>query len=674
MIEVAGAERSNRSALIFTGLSLLFFWRFVAGEFLCWGDAYIQFWPWRHFTRELMLNGQLPLWNPYNFCGVPFAANPQTGVFYPLNWLALPIPAHAWVSWSAALHVWLAGIGMTRFLSTHHCSAAAQVLGACAFAFSGCLIARLQFTNHMVSFAGLPWLLWRYEATRANPVRRAMDFAVITALLWLGGHPQVTIIALTTVAAFVIYDRPDTRSALAILIGLLGGLMLSAIQLLPATELLLNSSRGELTDFQRRLFALPPWQLIVWLVPDAFGNPARSMYWGEGNFFEASPFVGIVTLLLAGLGVSARPKLWPLLVGLVIIGMLLAMGYYGPLYPLVAKLPMFGMFRAAGRWNLLAVFALATLAAFGLDRLDESRARKMFAAAAVCALVMTWLALAMVFFNNPIAGHLKPALRWIFEATGKVADEGALVAQAGTAFLIPWAVLLLCLVVTRAMSRGLISVARARTALFAVVFLDLFLFGAELNPTAGAGTFRVDRVASNSSRTRFATTSAYVTAEWNEFINYATFQTSGARANWRGPLAAHLPVTNLVTREYHATGYDPVRLRSAERRLRRADETGDWSGLGVTTILDQRGQRKLAPTRKSYENWYPGWRAYANSRPIPMVDDDGWRRVESPNQAPIRFVFQNGALLVGGALSLLAGAVLAAVCATRWLQPRLGLP
>src|ERR1700709_859173 len=49
--------------------------------------------PLAHFQQECFRHGELPLWNPYNNCGVPFLAQWNTMPLYPpaLFYLALPL-------------------------------------------------------------------------------------------------------------------------------------------------------------------------------------------------------------------------------------------------------------------------------------------------------------------------------------------------------------------------------------------------------------------------------------------------------------------------------------------------------------------------------------------------------------------------------------------------------
>src|SRR5215469_10302880 len=68
--------------------------------------------PLAFYHREAFWHGEIPLWNPYNDCGLPFLAQWNTLTLYPLSliYLLLPLP------WSLGLfclgHLFLAGMGM----------------------------------------------------------------------------------------------------------------------------------------------------------------------------------------------------------------------------------------------------------------------------------------------------------------------------------------------------------------------------------------------------------------------------------------------------------------------------------------------------------------------------------------------------------------------------------
>src|SRR6187401_513344 len=81
-----------------------------------------------HLPAKLFLNrewrgsGELPLWNPYHFCGSPFVHDIQVGTFYPPYAVTYLVP-EAWLgaalSWIVALHVLAAGAFAYLYARSH---------------------------------------------------------------------------------------------------------------------------------------------------------------------------------------------------------------------------------------------------------------------------------------------------------------------------------------------------------------------------------------------------------------------------------------------------------------------------------------------------------------------------------------------------------------------------
>src|SRR5438034_20887 len=103
--------------------------------------------------------GEIPLWNPYNFAGIPFLAQWNTLTLYPpsLIYILLPLP------WSLnlfnLLHLCLGGIGMfclsRRWLNDGR---AATVAGV-GYAFGGVMISALMWPNNIAALGWLPTVL-----------------------------------------------------------------------------------------------------------------------------------------------------------------------------------------------------------------------------------------------------------------------------------------------------------------------------------------------------------------------------------------------------------------------------------------------------------------------------------------------------------------------------------
>src|SRR5215213_8644905 len=70
------------AALALFALTLLGQWDLLRNEVSIGSDAATQYYPFYHFLGESLSSGRIPGWNPYQFAGTPFAADPLTGWSY----------------------------------------------------------------------------------------------------------------------------------------------------------------------------------------------------------------------------------------------------------------------------------------------------------------------------------------------------------------------------------------------------------------------------------------------------------------------------------------------------------------------------------------------------------------------------------------------------------------
>src|SRR5215475_3593848 len=54
-------------------------WRLLKDGIVIGMDTATGFYPWYSYLGEQLRAGHLPLWNPYQFAGTPFAADPESG-------------------------------------------------------------------------------------------------------------------------------------------------------------------------------------------------------------------------------------------------------------------------------------------------------------------------------------------------------------------------------------------------------------------------------------------------------------------------------------------------------------------------------------------------------------------------------------------------------------------
>ena len=372
-------------------LCLAFYWdavRLPAHRTIAGNDLTNMFLHWLRFAVSSIQRGQLPLWNPYLFSGVPFVANPQPALFYPPTWLALLMPTTRALGWIVVLHVWLAGVGMYAWLRSEGASTAGALFGATTFAFSGYFFVRV-YAGHLgviTTGAWLPVVLWAYRRAAGQ---RSWTLAILgglpVGLSILAGHTASFIYVALGLAAYAAFhgwarwrEERSGRAALLPLawavVMLFAGVALAAVQLLPMAELATRSTRQATSSYEfASRFSWPPGYLLTLLVPNFFGEPAHTGYWGDGAYEEFIFYVGILPLLLALLGLRLRHRLVPFLGTLGLGALLLAMGQYGSLHALFYRfVPLFQVARAPARAGFLFTLAAAALAGLAVTALQSS--------------------------------------------------------------------------------------------------------------------------------------------------------------------------------------------------------------------------------------------------------------------------------------------------------------
>lgn len=410
---------------LLAGGVLLVYWRLLlTNRVLATGDAFTYFTPYRDYANAALRSGRLPLWNPYLFLGVPFLANPQSAVLYPLHWPFAWLSPGKSLAASLALHLVLGALGGYVYARrAAGLSFVAALATGLIFGLSGYLGAHAGQVNQISVAAWLPWLLWLLEEA-AGTYRRAgpgevprppglrganllalAGLALVVALQLLAGHTQASYINLAGLLLVALYPAlaaglawgwsrlrrrasPLDRQGLAqgamrlalaaVAVGL--GALVASVQLVPTWELAQQSVRsGGLSYREVVSFSLRPRALLLTLLPtygenlaDRFGTPA---------FAEFVAYVGVGALVLAALALAqvrravarGSPQMPFVGIGLLLAlaGFLLALGAYSPLTFLFYQLvPGFDLFRAPARWMALYTFGIGLLAGIGIHGLQ----------------------------------------------------------------------------------------------------------------------------------------------------------------------------------------------------------------------------------------------------------------------------------------------------------------
>ena len=182
-----------------------FFYKTTIGNLVMAGlDVFTYFYPYKAYAAEIVRSGSLPLWNPYLFMGVPFLANIQSAVLYPLNLPLYWLPVPKMVSWSIVLHVSLAGAFAYGFSKRAlRYGTWGSLVSAVTLAFGGFLGAQAEHINQLSVLVWLPLLLWLFYLSYTG---RRLVHIVLTALVvrvqFLGGHTQSSYINLVALGCY----------------------------------------------------------------------------------------------------------------------------------------------------------------------------------------------------------------------------------------------------------------------------------------------------------------------------------------------------------------------------------------------------------------------------------------------------------------------------------------
>ncbi len=380
-------------------------------------QAFNAAYPWHAYLGQQLGTGHIPMWDSSRFLGVPYAADPSTGTFYPPNWLYAvgSVPVVATLIWAATV---LASLLLAFwFLSLLRLHPFAAALGAIAWTFSGFMTAWGTGDAVMGAAVWLPMALGGLEIARRGTLARGATIAgVALALSALAGQPQVSSYVwlatgawavASTGAAVLRAKRTDPAAVRTELArgwaaaggAFLFGLGLASVQILGTLEYAGQLARQKETVATLLRSRIPAALAKTLLIPDFFGNPINRNYSFPAPYYtEAAIYAGVVTLPLAVAGLFHRHRRLRISFALLAVaGAGVAFGT--PLvHVLLVDVPLLSRFGGINHMALLLDAGLAGLAALGLDALLTGTARPARAALAGCAVVA--VAVAFLGFSH----------------------------------------------------------------------------------------------------------------------------------------------------------------------------------------------------------------------------------------------------------------------------------
>lgn len=360
--------------------------------------------PLAHFQKDCFWHGEIPFWDPYNNCGVPFLAQWNTMPLYPPSLIYLLLPLTWSLSFFCLLHLWFGGLGMYFLARKWTGNNFAAAFAGTAFAFSGLTLNLLMWPSHTATWSWMPWVVLAVESAWREGGRKYFLAAMAGALQMLAGGPEIIfftwlVLLLLWVQQFATNEFPQKLfwrfPALVVLVT-----ALVALQLFPFLDLTAHSQRQSGYADLRWSMTAHGW--VNYLVPMAFGRAQ-----GEGIFFQkdqywtSSYYLGMGTLWLALLALwKGRDRRVYLLGVVAAIAVVFALGANTPIFPaLRGFFPQFGFVTYPVKYLLLVTFIAPLLAAFSLTRLQEQNLRKP---AAIIGVILFLVLASTIFWLSRI--------------------------------------------------------------------------------------------------------------------------------------------------------------------------------------------------------------------------------------------------------------------------------
>ena len=367
--------------LVLLSLTIALFAEVVGQSgFIPSGVDLVQHYSREAFNRRALQETWVPLWNPYVFSGFPVQADPQAGVFYPPSMFLRLFSMPTFLTWSAAFHVWLFGVGGYVLCRTIGVGRPAASLGAVGLLLGGIVMPRV-YAGHLDVLRTVSWLPLVLAAAMKsfdrNRVLPTVALVVTLSLEVLAGFLQIavyTFVAVGLYAAFSAgwppagYPRWTYTRVLAMQYGVLVALVLgiTAFQLLPSAQLIVTAGRTSGMPYGASIDQ-----------PLSLGEVATHMIAPhrtgevETESWENTAYVGWLLAFLAPVGCFVGRRRRRLIFVSLIGALALLLGIGNPLYWF--HYLVFPMFRIPGRLFCFWSIGVAVCGAVAIDWLVREK-------------------------------------------------------------------------------------------------------------------------------------------------------------------------------------------------------------------------------------------------------------------------------------------------------------
>ncbi len=381
-------------------------------------------------AQNLKVN-RLPLWEPRIGMGFPLFGEGQVGALFLPNIVLLKFINDPVVAYNVTYIVLflILGWGMYAWLRVIGCSPLASFFGSITITFSGQTIPRLMHHTLLESLSMTPLILTlaHQVLTKKHPFWIGA-LAIVLSQQIFTGFPQLVFLTILTAGIYSVTIFP-WRTTLRLSLAILLGIGLSAIQILPSSEML-----GETTSpsgFSPNVatnFSFSLNHMKTFIAPFILGNPRLGTYplfpTHDGNmFWENNLFIGwlplavllyaLMKLCIAMNRMHTVGKITTFtsfrlvrFFGVVaILTFILMFGKESPLYFLYAIWPL-NLFRVPSRFAWIFLLIIVTAASWSIQRILNAPLRTV-------VLILFIIHSGQLFLPWWNYHAIEPANRWL---------------------------------------------------------------------------------------------------------------------------------------------------------------------------------------------------------------------------------------------------------------------
>lgn len=286
-----------------------------------WDFRYYHFSLASFIARSFQV-GEFPLWDPYNYCGVPFYADITTQALYPPTLITVFLS-----NWTGGhhllyllelqliVHVLLGGI--LAYLLIRYLGAAPTpaLVGATIYQLGAYVASQAQHLGAVDAVAWLP-LAWLAVFSLAQQFRWRWFAALVFALAMsiLTGFPAAAAVVFVSslLLSVILVGLRHASKLLPVqtLVAVIWSVLVSAIQVFPTLQLSRLSVAHDRTRYLGTGGGMPLQSLVSLVLPNHYGMfqfaPGKWKLPWDPTFMYA--YSGILTLVFVGLAVGFRRR------------------------------------------------------------------------------------------------------------------------------------------------------------------------------------------------------------------------------------------------------------------------------------------------------------------------------------------------------------------------------